>query len=88
MALNLAGVVAAVESFWFLCPYSILPRMMCSVLGILPNGLPAREGSMTFSPELLEGSNVLYGLILTLLWCLLLWAVTRSWYSRKGAQTV
>lgn len=88
LALNLAGVVAAVEFFWFLCPYSILPRMMCSVLGILPNGLPAREGSVTFSPELLDGSNVLYGLILALLWCLLLWAVTRSWYGRKGAQTV
>lgn len=88
MALSVTGTIGAVESWWFICPYAIVSRLMCSVLGILPNGLIAKEGSMTFRPELLDKGSILPGVLISLLWLAVLWTAGRYWYRKKGVETV
>ncbi|WP_373217569.1 lantibiotic immunity ABC transporter MutE/EpiE family permease subunit [Ruminococcus sp. 5_1_39BFAA] len=69
---------------WFAAlPGAITSRLMCPVLGILPNGLPAVEGQMTYSPELMELQNLMIGLPAAILWFLILWLVSRKWFERQ-----
>ena len=88
IVMTMAGVVLAVTKLWLVLPWAILPRLMVSVVGILPNGLPAMPESMTYSQALTDPANLLPGLLVSLLWFGLLWAASRRWYGRKGAQTV
>ena len=37
---SILGILMSDTYFWILCPYSWVPRLMISVLGIMPNGLP------------------------------------------------
>lgn len=88
LCLSMTGLFTSVGSWWFLNPYGILQRLMCSVLKILPNGLKAEPGSMTFTPELLETNVLLPGILLSLLWFVVLWGASRRWYGKKGVETV
>ena len=56
---------------------------MCPVLGILPNGLPAVEGQMTYFPEIMESENLLAGVTAALLWFLLFWWGSRNYFERQ-----
>ena len=69
-------------------PYAILPRMMCVVIGVLPNNMPARPGNLTFSAELLDPASLAPGLGISLALLVLLWCLSRRWYERKGAARV
>lgn len=92
---NAAGLLFHVVSYGILsCTLSLYPcfmvlpggvaaRLMCIILKILPNGLPARPGSMTFSPELLDSSGIPAGILSTILWFFLLWLVGRCLFERK-----
>ncbi len=67
---------------WFaLLPGAITSRLMCPVLGVLPNGLLAVEGQMTWAPELMETQNLPIGILASLFWFLIFW-----WGSRKDFQ--
>ena len=85
VALATSGVLTAVTSFWMADPYAVLPRLMCAVIGVLPNNMPARPGIPTYSPELLDTSAILPGLTLCLALLVFLWYLSRRWYERKGA---
>ena len=85
VALATSGVLTAVTSFWMADPYAVLPRLMCAVIGVLPNNMPARPGIPTSSPELLDTSAILPGLTLCLALLVFLWYLSRRWYERKGA---
>lgn len=66
LIINLLGNVAcnilfATTAFWWAAPYAIPSRLMCAVIGVLPNGLPVPEGD-----PLLEKGVVLPGVLLTL----------------------
>lgn len=88
LVLNAAGgVIGAVTDAWFLNPFAIPARLMCAVLHILPNGLAAEEGSVTYTPEMTDTSSIIPGILLSMLWFLLVWRITRLWYERKGAVT-
>ena len=78
----------AVTGYWMLNPWAILPRLMTGVIGILPNGLPAVPGSMTYTPGITDTSVILPGVAVTLIWFIVIWTLSRSWFERKGAQTV
>lgn len=83
MLINLgAGIVldifAATESFWWACPYSWATRLMCPVLGILPNGTIAPQG------DILRNAGVIpVGIILSVALFLLLLAATAKWFQRQ-----
>lgn len=69
---------------WFAAlPGAITARMMCPVLGILPNGLLAVEGQMTYSPEFMKLQNLMMGIPAAILWFLFLWLVSRKWFERQ-----
>ena len=88
MILNGSGPLAAVTPFWILDPWAILPRLMTGIIGILPNGLPAVPGSMTYTPDITDNSVIVPGVLVTIAWLAVLWGLSRLWYGRKGAQTV
>lgn len=69
---------------WFaLAPGAITARLMCAVLKLLPNGLPATEGNLTFSPELLDQKSLLVGIPAALLWFAFFWRLGRTCYERE-----
>lgn len=72
------GIFAATESFWWACPYSWATRLMCPVLGILPNGTIASQGNALRNPGVIP-----VGLILSIALFFLLLAVTAKWFQRQ-----
>lgn len=88
MVMTAAGVVLAVTPLWLAFPWAVLPRLMVSVVGILPNGLPVSPESITYHPQIGDPGCILPGILVTLIWLAALWAASRIWYGRKGAQTV
>ena len=80
IALPLAAVFTIADgNCWWMLPSSIPIRLMCPVLGVMPNGLLVEPGS-----NLANGSVILPGIILSVLWFLLLTILTSFWFKRKG----
>lgn len=77
------SATVSLTSYYMLAPGALSARMMCAVLGILPNGLPAMEGQMTFFPKLLEMQSLWIGLPVSLLWFAVLWLLGRQIYKKK-----
>ena len=86
IAYMVLGILAATKSIWWMIPYAIPARLMCPILKVLPNGLPAVEGSMTFKPELLSNSVILPGVIITVILFIILTMVTAKWYEGQEAK--
>ena len=78
------GILGAPINWWLLNPFSYISRLMCPVLKILPNGLPAEPGSQTFFPGVLDASVIPLGLGISLALFLAVWALTAGWYAGKG----
>ena len=78
------GILGAPTNWWLLNPFSYISRLMCPVLKILPNGLPAEPGSQTFFPGVLDASVIPLGLGISLALFLAVWALTAGWYAGKG----
>lgn len=81
-------VVLSVEwslhSFFMLLPGGITARLMCILVKILPNGLVAQPGSITFTPELLDWKGLPMGIAASVFWFLLLWLAGRRWFERQA----
>lgn len=58
-------------------------KLMCPVLQILPNGLPAVPESVMFTPQVLEKSVIVPGILLSMGLFALLTAMTARWYQRR-----
>ena len=72
------AAVCAVESYWWI-PVAIPARLMCPILGIMPNGLLVEEGI----PALADKSVILLGLVISiLLFVVLLWLSAKA-YEKK-----
>lgn len=81
---TIGTIVLSLTAWWLLCPYAVPARLMCAVVRILPNGLVAKEGSLTFSPELIEIKAVIPGAAVCMGAFFTAWALTRRWYGRTG----
>lgn len=77
------SATVSLESWFVFLPGAITSRLMCPILGILPNGLLAVEGQMTYSPELVEMNNLLIGIPAAILWFVILWKGSRRWFERQ-----
>ena len=71
-------IFAATEDFWWACPYSLATRLMCPVLGILPNGTLASHGDAMLNPGVIP-----VGITLSIAMFLLLLAVTAKWFRKQ-----
>ena len=66
--LSIAGTAGfAGTDFWWLCPSAVPSRLMCPVLGILPNGLPVPVES-----SLWNRGVILPGIMISVSWFILL----------------
>ena len=79
MILTIGSVVALAHSdLWWVCPSAISIRLMCPILGIMPNGLLVPEGS-----KLLDMSVIFPGVLISLVWFILMSRLTILWFERK-----
>lgn len=89
LALNLySTIVVSLGSLWFVSPYSVTARLMCPLIKVLPNGLIAEEGSLTYYPGLMDMKAVPAGMLVCLAWLALLWSAGRGWYGKRGGETI
>lgn len=82
----IAAFSASLQPYFMLFPGAIPARLMCCILGILPNGLLARPGSVTYSPELVKSGAIPVGIISALIWFLLLWGIGRWQFGRRAVE--
>ncbi|MBU3185325.1 lantibiotic immunity ABC transporter MutE/EpiE family permease subunit [Clostridium estertheticum] len=75
---SVLGALIAIRSMWWICPYSWTARIMCPILGYLPNGLKAEIGSSILSPVVIP-----IGIILSLILFALLLIVTTNWFEKQ-----
>lgn len=68
-------ILAATERFWWACPYSWTSRLMCPVLGVLPNGTLASKGDALLNPVVIP-----MGIALSASLFVLLLIVTANWF--------
>lgn len=80
---TLCDIWLSLKPYFMALPGGIAAREMCIVLKILPNGLVAESGSMTFTPELLEWQGIPLGIAAAILWFFVLWVLGRKWFERK-----
>lgn len=78
--LNLGGGIileffAASKPYWWACPYSWAARLMCPVLGILPQGVMANANDPLLNPGVIP-----VGIILSLVLFTLLTIATAHWF--------
>lgn len=85
-AYMILGILTATKSILWMIPYAIPARLMCPILNILPNGLPAVEESVTFKPELLSSDVILPGIIISVILFIILTMITAKWYERQEAK--
>ncbi|MBW9158706.1 lantibiotic immunity ABC transporter MutE/EpiE family permease subunit [Clostridium tagluense] len=72
------GALTAITSMWWICPYSWTSRIMCPILGYLPNGLMAESGSPMLNPIVIP-----IGIILSLILFALLLIITANWFEKQ-----
>lgn len=70
------GIFYATESFWWV-PFSIPSRLMCPIIGVLPNGLLVEPNSL-----MADRSVIFPGLIITISLFLVSSALTTLWFKR------
>lgn len=79
------SVTVSLRPWFALVPGAITSRLLCPLLGVLPNGLFLQPGQMTYSPELAGMENLLIGIPAALFWFFLFWLVSRRWFERQVA---
>lgn len=81
----ISATIIALKPWYAMVPGAILSRMMCVILRVLPNGLPAVSTSVTYTPELVETQNLFIGILAAVFWFLLFWGISRKCFERQVA---
>ncbi|MCI1982764.1 MAG: lantibiotic immunity ABC transporter MutE/EpiE family permease subunit [Oscillospiraceae bacterium] len=81
--LNLGGgtvleIWAADKVWWWACPYSWSARLMCPVLGVLPQGVMAKPGN-----PMLNAGVIPVGIVLSIAFFALLLFLTSQWFPKQ-----
>lgn len=80
MALSAIGVGGLADgNLWWTFLPAIPIRLMCSILGILPNGLLVQKGDTLSNPNV-----IVLGIILSIIWFFVLTICTTIWFQRMG----
>lgn len=83
IAVNIFSVIMAVKEFWWVNPFSYTSRLMCPILKLLPNGLVAKPGSQTFTPELLDAWGIPFGVGISIVLFIVITYLTAKLYERQ-----
>lgn len=79
-------IMFSVKEIWFLNPFAIPARLMIPVIHVLPNGLLAREGSETFTWELLSKDVIWQGILICIVLFIVMEFLTEHWFRRQEAR--
>lgn len=80
--LSIGGTaILANTKFWWLCPSSVPVRLMCPVLGILPNGLPVPDES-----SLSDTGVILPGILVSLIWLVFTTYLSVYFFKKKEVE--
>lgn len=71
------ATICAVKSTWWI-PFAIPSRLMCYVIGVLPNGLLVENGSYAFDIKI-----ILIGLIITTILYMLISYLSARWFKKQ-----
>ena len=71
------GIIFAVKSIWWI-PFAITSRIMCHVIGVLPNGLSVDNGSYSFNIKI-----ILIGLAITVILYLVISYISARWFEKQ-----
>lgn len=71
-------ILAMDKGLWWICPYSITTRLMCPMLGILPNGMLAEKGDPLLNPNV-----ILPGVAMSILLFVVLTVLTAGWFAKQ-----
>ena len=74
---NLAAIVAARKSFWWI-PFAIPARMMCVCIHVLPNGLPMESGN-----PLADGAVIAPAILFAAFWYAGTVFATTAWFEGR-----
>ena len=80
---TIVSVTISLKPWFVLFPGAITSRLMCPILGILPNGLLAVEGQMTYNTQLMGMQNLPIGIIASVLWFIIFWWGSRTYFQRQ-----
>lgn len=72
------SIFMATENLWWLCPYSWAARLMCPVLGVLPNGTTVVQGDNLLNPSVIP-----MGIVLSFVLFLLILIITANWFQKQ-----
>lgn len=78
LLITVCGVVMSQTGKWYLLVSAIPMRILCPVLHILPNGLPAEQGN-----PFLNMGVVVPGIGLSILWFVLATVVFLKWFGKR-----
>ncbi|KPN93210.1 lantibiotic immunity ABC transporter MutE/EpiE family permease subunit [Lysinibacillus sp. ZYM-1] len=79
---NIVGIVVFADGeLWYIYPFAIGARLICSTIGILPNGLSVPEGS-----PLLNTNVIFLGIIMALAWFIIVSFLTAKWFQKREAK--
>lgn len=70
-------------TLWFLNPFCYVNRLMCPILGIFPNNLPAEPESPYYFEGALDVSIIPVGIVISVLLFAVCSCATAVWYQRK-----
>lgn len=73
----------APKSYWWVNPFGYTCRAICPILKIMPNGLLAKPGNTTFTPEILNSSSIPISIIVSLVLFFILTYATTKWYEGR-----
>ncbi|MBC5996758.1 lantibiotic immunity ABC transporter MutE/EpiE family permease subunit [Romboutsia ilealis] len=71
------GIICAVKSTWWI-PFAIPSRLMCHVIGVLPNGLSVENRRYIFDIKI-----ILIGLIVTVMLYILISYLSARWFKEE-----
>lgn len=83
---TVAGIGGALHTWWLCDPFSYVNRVMCPVLKILPNGLPAEPGNQGYFEGVLDGTVIWQGVFCAAVLFFVLFFATMRWYERRGRE--
>ncbi|MCR3758626.1 lantibiotic immunity ABC transporter MutE/EpiE family permease subunit [Clostridium felsineum] len=75
------GVLLAVKSIWLIFPYDITSRLMCPIINVLPNALPASAHD-----PLKNSAVMLPGITISIILFIIISYLTALWFRKKEAR--
>jgi ABC-2 type transport system permease protein len=84
IVMNMAGVIVfAMKEYWYLFPFAYPGRLLCPVLGIMPNGFLLQPDYAGYDPALASCNVLPTGIVVSVVLLILMVHITSVWFWSK-----